>query len=105
MHILQHCATIKDVNSSVVPTQAERVFVRQFGGSARVVVYSGKDSFVGLKVLGLRKGFRIEDAGRGRCLRMLRIVGQNVVVTNDCRPLRMNEQFILKNIDIQKLVQ
>ena len=95
------------VAAAAVPraSKAETAFVRQFGGAVRTVSYSGREDLVGLKVLGERKGFRVEQTGTGRRLRLLKVLKNNVIVTSDCRALNVCAQFKLKNINISSLIE
>lgn len=72
-------------------TEQERVFVRQFGDKPSVVKYSGRESLVGLKVLGKRSGFRIEQNADGRYIRALDIIQGFEVPTKRVLKLRFTD--------------
>lgn len=82
---------VRAVDNRPSITEQERLFVRQFGDKPAVVKYTGRESLVGLRVLGKHSGLRIEQNADGRYIRAIDIVNGVEVPTSRKLKLRFRD--------------
>ena len=75
-------------------------FVRRVGGGACLVRYCGRADLVGLKIVGTHCGIRVEQAPRGRFVRVIKMIRGREVITAEAHPLRVdrNKNIILSGM-------
>lgn len=96
---------LKEGRAEIKVTLQERDFVRNFGDKPRNVRWCGSADLVGLRVIGERRGFRVERGPKGRSIRVIEVVHGKQVLTHRCMPLRFKDSQVMLTPGVRSWVQ